>query len=115
MLRRFPNIPASRFLEYCTFIIRSLDKYDELKDVASSLELALWKSKIAEQYSHLSSTDNRDPIRSEARKKCGDAVIIPIVLSFLVRSDCVEDFANYFEKDLGTPKYERFFGVEDRA
>lgn len=83
MVRRFACVHSDKFRLYCEVITSRLDNYIALKDAASLLELALWKSKIAEQCSDLIS-ENISSIRSKARYNCGATVIIPNVLSFLV-------------------------------
>lgn len=90
MLRRFPAINDYKYEEHCRLIQRRLDRYIALKEPASLLELALWKSKFAEQQSDLNST-NYSALRSEARTSCGATVIIPNVLSFLVGVDSEDD------------------------
>ena len=62
------------------------------------MELALWKSKLAEQKSDLNRS-NYNAMKLEARYDCGATIIMPNVLSFLVRSDSVEDIAHYEDED----------------
>ena len=52
-----------------------------------------------EQKSDLNSGSNHSAVKLETRYNCGATIIIPNVLSFLVRSDCVEDIAHYQEED----------------
>jgi len=99
LLRRFPFIHEYKFEEYCSLIQRRLDSYDTLKDAASLLELALWKSKFEDQHSDLNSTNYR-ATKSGARCNCGAAVIIPNVLSLLVGIYPEDDIA-YYETESG--------------
>lgn len=84
------NIPSDDYevddicsVEGCFDTIESkLDDYEKLPDPISVLELAIWKSKMAEQ--HGQDVDNiSDMARSQCRDECGASVIIPFVLSFL--------------------------------
>lgn len=84
------NIPSDDYevddicsVEGCFDTIESkLDDYEKLPDPISVLELAIWKSKMAEQRGQ--DVDNiSDMARSQCRDECGASVIIPFVLSFL--------------------------------
>lgn len=58
--------------------------YENLKEAATLLELALWKSKLIDQ-SFPSNDDNaRTPNNMDHRFTCGADVIIPKVLSFIL-------------------------------
>ena len=95
LLRDFPSIHDDKFNAYCNLISFWIDHFNELKDAVSVLELALWKSKLTERKCDLNSSSYHNAVKLEARYNCGATIIIPNVLSFLVRSDCVEDIAHY--------------------
>lgn len=99
LLRDFPSIHDDKFNAYCNLISFWIDHFNELKDAVSVLELALWKSKLTERKSDLDSSSNHNAVKLEARYNYGATIIIPNVLSFLVRSDCVEDIAHYEDED----------------
>jgi hypothetical protein len=100
MIRRFPCINENKIDSYSSLLRERLDKYTELndglKEAASLLELAIWKSRITEQCSGLK---NISTMRSKARYDCGAPVIIPHVLSFLVPICEYEDNLSQFETE----------------
>ena len=96
MIGRFACVHDDKFRSYCEVINSMLDNYIELNNSASLLELALWKSKIAEQCSDQIS-ENFSSIRSKARYNCGATVIVPNVLSFLVDTPS-QSMISYFEE-----------------
>ncbi len=76
---------------YCNSIDSKLSKiseYEKLKDDATLLELAIWKSKLSEFECELE-TDSSDisaaSKRQQYRIECGANVIIPNVLSFRLK------------------------------
>ncbi|KAL3772501.1 hypothetical protein ACHAWU_000063 [Discostella pseudostelligera] len=94
---------------------RSIDSklivYERLTNVATLLELALWKSMMSRQEfgQVLASDGNLSDARLQHRANCGAPVIIPNVLSFLTddtekeeddedQEDC-EDSDNYSDED----------------
>lgn len=86
MLKRLHSIEKNKETKYRDAIDAKLTVYEELRDVASELELALWKSKIAEQQ-HSDPPMNANlhsTMKAEYRMNCGASVIIPNVLSFLL-------------------------------
>ncbi len=71
----------------CDAITEKLGVYEKLSDVASLLELALWKSIFLEQHvGCILNADNLiESVKTEQhRMDCGATVIIPNVLSFLL-------------------------------
>lgn len=97
VIRRFQFINFHRFYGYCDYIQRLVD-YITLREAASLLEFALWKSKIAEQCYELDSVEC-NAMRSDARYNCSAAVVIPNVLSFLVRPIIEEDLSHFEEME----------------
>ncbi len=71
---------------YYSSINSKLTVYEKLTDIATVLELALWKSNIFEQNLRIGS-DHHSAKRLELRITSGADIIIPNVLSFLI-VDC---------------------------
>lgn len=66
--------------DYCLEIHNKLSYYEHYREVATLLELTVWKTKVM-----IECEGNSDPtIRSQARGNCGAPVIVPQVLSFLI-------------------------------
>ena len=91
MLERIPTIESQCLKEYVHSIDSKLSSYERAKDIASVLELAVWKANIitmVEQQCDLTNTCNSTisyrEMKSGCRITCGATVIIPHVLSFLV-------------------------------
>jgi hypothetical protein len=82
MLKRLHSIEKNKETKYRDAIDAKLTVYEELRDVASELELAPWKSKIAESYPMVANLNTT--MKAEYRMNCGASVIIPNVLSFLL-------------------------------
>lgn len=70
MIKRCPSIHESKFELCFDLILSRLCEYKNLKDAASLLDLALWKSKIGEQSSDLTRVYNSGMILM-ARHDCG--------------------------------------------
>jgi hypothetical protein len=94
MLNRIPSIHPRSMNSYFRSIESELTLYENLKDSPALLELAIWKSKITEQYGH----DNHHHITNMHKKRRTDSVaksqcrtdsvamvriIVPNVISFL--------------------------------
>ena len=109
MIKRWPYIYLKRVHKYCALIHERLGNYTDLMDAASLLELALWKLKIAEQNSDIRSSST---MRSTARYNCGATVIIPKVLSFLVRVYSVEELSLFEKVDDTDSSLEDFYDGE---
>jgi hypothetical protein len=86
MLKQIPGaIEASKQEKYGEVITSKLATYENLRDVATFLELGLWKSKILEHHADpASARDLCDVTKAEHRLNCGASIIIPNVLSFLL-------------------------------
>jgi len=97
MLRCLPSIigtspigiPSSKVTKlgntYLSSINAKLTEYESLKDAATVLELAIWKTKLDEHGNDMLLCNMDDATkRAEQRDTCGATVIIPNVLSFLV-------------------------------
>ena len=84
LLRHIPSVKPDNLKQHFHSIDSKLVTYESLKDVASLLELAVWKAKILEQ-----ADQNNDNVsiamKMGCRIKCGATVIIPNVLSFLLQ------------------------------
>ena len=85
MLERIPTVPIRDVNKYLNSLNDKLAMYETARDAASLLELAIWKSKLAEQCVPID--DNLISIKSQLRMKCGACVVIPKVLSFLMGVD----------------------------
>jgi hypothetical protein len=93
LLGRYPLVHRHKLLSFSSHIFRVLCKYIKLKDSASILELALWKSRIEGIDSTLKLENNNcSTLRSAARNNCGATQIIPNVLSFLVCPRSLDTF-----------------------
>ena len=91
MVERIPTIESQCLKEYVHSIDSKLSSYERAKDIASVLELAVWKANIItmveQQCDHTNTCKTNISYRemkSGCRITCGATVIIPHVLSFLV-------------------------------
>jgi hypothetical protein len=81
MIRDIPSVTFVALDDYFNTINSELAFY-KLHDAITVLELAIWKSKISEQYGR--DMDNVSAMaKLQCRVECGACVIIPNVLSFL--------------------------------
>lgn len=83
MLKRIPAIESHSLNQYLHSIHLKVSAYEGVKDVATVLELAIWKSKMIEQYGQTIGGHSCSATKMGCRIKCGATVIIPNVLSFL--------------------------------
>ena len=82
MLRGIPSVNFVALKDYFNTIESKLTGYESLHNATTVLELAIWKSKISEQYGQ--GMDNVSATaKLQCRVECGACVIIPNVLSFL--------------------------------
>jgi hypothetical protein len=82
LLRSIPSIDFDDLYDYFNTIDSKLTDYESLPDVISVLELAIWKSKLSEQFGlDMENVSSMEKFR--CRVECGACVIIPDVLSFL--------------------------------
>jgi len=81
MLNAIPSVPFHQVDAYYESLDSQLTVYERLRDAATLLELALWKSTLMDQC-HPMNTDS--VIRMQCRANCSASVIIPNVISFLV-------------------------------
>jgi len=87
MLGRIALIPIDSYFErekYFRSIDAQLSVFETLEDAIPLLELALWKAKLVEQ-SYPSDEESTIASKLQHRVTCGADVIIPNVLSFLIR------------------------------
>ena len=88
MLKRIPLIPPKRMYSYFNFVDSKLSAYESLKDAATMLELAIWKSKINKRFNR-----NKDALTVDTKMQCRSAsiamvtIIVLNVLSFLTDGD----------------------------
>ena len=91
MLSRIPTISEQGSNKYIDSIDSKHSLYENLKDAPMMLELALWKSKIIEQFDKNNST----PLTVDMKKRCQTdslsmvAMFVPNVLSFLTDGDAI--------------------------
>jgi len=99
MLNRIPSMERYQLHRHFNSIDFELIVYEKLTNVASLLELALWKSMMSRQECGqvLTATGNLRDIRLQHRTNCGAPVIIPNVLSFL--TDDSEDQKHEVKKN----------------
>ena len=89
MLRRIPSISSEGWLSYFDSIHSKLSVYENLKDVAMLLELAIWKTKIINHYDQNTAT-----LTTKVKLLCRTdsitmvSIIVPNVLSYLTDDDC---------------------------
>ena len=83
MFHHIPSVAQGNLAEYFNTVDSMLTVY-EIAQNMSLLELAIWKSKICDQYG--SNMDNVSGImRLQSRANCGACVIIPQILPFLLK------------------------------
>ena len=86
MLERIPAIESQSLKQYVHFIDSKLSSYESAKDIASVLELAIWKANMmVEQCDPYTDNISCLDMKLGCRIKCGATVVIPNVLSFLLQ------------------------------
>ncbi len=86
MLERIPAIELQSLKQYVHIIDSKLSSFESAKDIASVLELAIWKANMmVEQCNPNTDNISFNEMKLGCRIKCGATVIIPNVLSFLLQ------------------------------
>jgi hypothetical protein len=89
MLNAIPSVPFHKADKYYDSLVSQLAVYERLRDAATLVELALWKSALL-GLCHSKNADSAS--RLECRASCCAVIIIPLVISFLlVNGDEDED------------------------
>ncbi|KAL3756558.1 hypothetical protein ACHAWU_009952 [Discostella pseudostelligera] len=84
MIKRLPSIPSKDLESYHESIVSKLAVYERLQKIVPLLELAIWKSKLVEEFPTNDAILSDKAIRLHHRINCGASVIIPNVVSFLL-------------------------------
>jgi len=82
MINAFPESKLDRKrISWVNKVYSKLAEYEELKETAVMIELALWKTKIEQSSASLSSS------REDCRMMCGASLIIPLILPYLEEAE----------------------------
>ena len=84
MIKLLPSIPSTPLEGYHESIVSKLAVYERLQKIVPLLELAIWKSKLVEEFAANNAILSDKAIRLQHRINCGASVIIPNVVSFLL-------------------------------